>query len=593
MSKRRPSRPVVLRVETLEFRAAPSSIPLVAPPMLGLDNFLGSVAGNGSATGTILDVNLGGAGAGTTTGSLVDVNLGGTGTGTITGTGGAIVDVTLGGTGSGSAGTGASVVIGGAGTGGTPGLGVGIDLLGGNGSGTTAGTGITVNLGGTSAGVTLGGGTTSGTGIDVNLGGSGSTPGTGVGVNVGGTGTAAGGTGASVNLGGGGTTSGTGVGVNLGGTTGIGVNLGGTASGTVGTGVGANLGGGTTSGTGVGANLGGTGATAGTGVTPTGSVPGTTGNGSGVGVGNGSTGVTANPGGLAGGNPANASPRVRLNSFGAGLGESPRVHVTNPDGSTRFDFLAYEETFTGGVRTATADINGDGTDDILVVAGQGGGPHVRVFDGVTGNAVANFYAFEQSFHGGCYIAGADLDGDGRAEIVVSAGETGGPAVRVFESRSFGLTQSFYAFDADQRGGARVATGDVNGDGAADIIAAAGAGSAPLVRTFDGRTHGLLQSQLVYDEAFRGGVFAAAADLNGDGRADVITSPGEGGGPNVKVFDGADGRALASYFSGDASRRDGTTVSVGHAARGVSVYVTHGRSATADLVQLDPLTGARM
>ena len=33
------------------------------------------------------------------------------------------------------------------------------------------------------------------------------------------------------------------------------------------------------------------------------------------------------------------------------------------------------------------------------------------------------------------------------------------------------------------------------------------------------------------------MFVAAADVNGDGRADVVTSPGAGGGARVRVFDG--------------------------------------------------------
>ena len=45
----------------------------------------------------------------------------------------------------------------------------------------------------------------------------------------------------------------------------------------------------------------------------------------------------------------------------------------------------------------------------------------------------------------------------------------------------------------------------------------------------------------------GGVFVGAGDVTGDGVADVITGAGPGGGPHVRVFDGATGAEVASFF----------------------------------------------
>src|SRR5262245_45891629 len=71
-------------------------------------------------------------------------------------------------------------------------------------------------------------------------------------------------------------------------------------------------------------------------------------------------------------------------AVGADAGALPEVHVYNADGSLRDSFLAFSEDFTGGVRVAVADVNGDGVPDVVTAAGPGGGPHVKVFDGVTG-----------------------------------------------------------------------------------------------------------------------------------------------------------------------------------------------------------------
>jgi hypothetical protein len=98
------------------------------------------------------------------------------------------------------------------------------------------------------------------------------------------------------------------------------------------------------------------------------------------------------------------------------------------------------------------------------------------------------------------------------------------------------------------GGVYIAAGDVNGDGFADIITGAGAGGSPHVKVFDGQTNSLLASFFAYDVAFTGGVRVAAGDVNDDGLADIITGAGPSGGPHVKVFDGHTSALLASFFA---------------------------------------------
>ena len=61
--------------------------------------------------------------------------------------------------------------------------------------------------------------------------------------------------------------------------------------------------------------------------------------------------------------------------------------------------------FEGELRVAKGDVNGDGVPDVIVAAGTGGGPHVVVYDGKTGNILYNFFAFEPSFTGGSVCCG--------------------------------------------------------------------------------------------------------------------------------------------------------------------------------------------
>jgi hypothetical protein len=96
---------------------------------------------------------------------------------------------------------------------------------------------------------------------------------------------------------------------------------------------------------------------------------------------------------------------------------------------------------------------------------------------------------------------------------------------------------------------------------------ADAGGGPHVKVADARTGALRASFLAYDPAFRGGVRVALGDVNGDGVDDLVTAPGPGGGPHVRVFGGAqllqgDAVELASFFAGDASLTGGLYVAVG-------------------------------
>src|SRR5262245_19373035 len=85
---------------------------------------------------------------------------------------------------------------------------------------------------------------------------------------------------------------------------------------------------------------------------------------------------------------------------GAGAGGGPHVKVFHDSsGVPTQSFFAYGPAFTGGVHVALGDVTGDGIPDLVVGAGPGGGPHVKVFDGVTGAEVRSFFAYTPAFTG--------------------------------------------------------------------------------------------------------------------------------------------------------------------------------------------------
>jgi hypothetical protein len=146
------------------------------------------------------------------------------------------------------------------------------------------------------------------------------------------------------------------------------------------------------------------------------------------------------------------------------------------------------------------------------------------------------------------LAAADLDGDGFADIITGAGAGGGPHVKVFSGKDGSLLRSFWAYAPAFRGGVTVAAGDINGDGRADIVTGAGAGGGPHVKAFDGTDLTVLHSFFAFDSTFLGGVSVSAADFDGDGRADIVTGAGAGDRPTVQVYGGKDGTLIRSFLA---------------------------------------------
>jgi hypothetical protein len=244
-------------------------------------------------------------------------------------------------------------------------------------------------------------------------------------------------------------------------------------------------------------------------------------------------------------------------------GGGPDVKVFDQTGKFLIhEFLAYAPTFTGGVRVATADVNGDGIPDIITAPGPGNiGSEISVFDGQTGKRFMDFQAYNAGFNGGVYVAAADLNGDGFADIITGpgAGFVSGPDVRVFDGKTGAKIMDFSAYNQSFQGGVRVAAGDVNGDGVPDIITAPGSGMAPEIRVFDGTNGNMIRDFMAYDPTFTGGVFVAAGDTNADGNADIITGPDAGMAPNVKVFSGKDSSVLQNFMAYSAAFTGGVRV----------------------------------
>jgi hypothetical protein len=211
--------------------------------------------------------------------------------------------------------------------------------------------------------------------------------------------------------------------------------------------------------------------------------------------------------------------------------------------------------YGGGVRVAVGDVNGDGVAD-LVTGASSGGPVIKVFDGRTGAEIRAFNAFDPSFQGGVRVAAGDLNGDGVADLVVGAGQ--GSAVRVFNGLTLETLHSFNAFDAGFTGGVSVAVGQ-DGDGRASLIVGAGAGGAPVVKIFDPTDGSLDHSFFAFDPTFTGGVNVASLSKVGPG---ILALGAQSMSSEVRVFDLATRMFTHSFFAFDPGFTGGVSVAGG-------------------------------
>ena len=198
-------------------------------------------------------------------------------------------------------------------------------------------------------------------------------------------------------------------------------------------------------------------------------------------------------------------------------------------------------------------------DDIITGADTNAAPHVKVFDGATGAELASFFAYAAAFTGGVRVAAGDVNGDGRADIITGTGAGAAPHVKVFDGRTGAEIRSFFAFAPAFSGGVFVASGDIDGDGLSDIIVGTGPGGAPHVKVFSGATNAELLSFFAFAAGFTGGVRVASGDLDGDGRAELLTSPGPGALPEVRVFHGITTNEIAKFLAYPATVTNGVFV----------------------------------
>ncbi len=148
------------------------------------------------------------------------------------------------------------------------------------------------------------------------------------------------------------------------------------------------------------------------------------------------------------------------------------LKIFSPNGDLVSSFRPFDKAGDAAGSVAVGDLGADGTSEIVVGAGSGNKPLVRVMR-LDGSLIKEFSSYATGMKSGVNVAICDLNGDGTNDIVTGAMYGGGPQVREFSADGTYLKVHFFAYDEKLRTGVNVACGDVDGDGKAEIITGAG------------------------------------------------------------------------------------------------------------------------
>jgi len=257
--------------------------------------------------------------------------------------------------------------------------------------------------------------------------------------------------------------------------------------------------------------------------------------------------------------------------------------------------FAFELDFKTGVRTALGDLDGDGKNELVAVPNYGRVGEIVVFqqlvagDGtvtLVKDARYSLQPFGPHYDRGLNLVVADFTGDGLDDVGVSK-SFGNGQVKIYESTPAApagpLTpyRSFVPFPAAV-GGVSLAAGDFatftgstvtnasRPDGKFELVAATGAGVAPVVRVYNvsPTVPVVVDTIRPFTSSFQGGMSVDVGRVNTDAIPDIILAQGRGGQSLVEIYDGRTGVASNPRLARFAAFADLPTKSAPVATAGI-------------------------
>ena len=182
-----------------------------------------------------------------------------------------------------------------------------------------------------------------------------------------------------------------------------------------------------------------------------------------------------------------------------------------------------------GTSAVLADVNGDGKADVIVTL-----PNSSSVGVLLGNGDGTFQTpktYNAGLSNPSSVAVADVNGDGKPDLLVAnlCGTTcANGSVAVLLGNGDGTFQAPAAYDSGGYFTTSIAAGDVNGDGKPDLVVTnwcpdSSCSANGTVGVLLGKGDGTFQPAVTYDVGARYAQSVAIADVNGDGKADVVVA----------------------------------------------------------------------
>jgi hypothetical protein len=211
-----------------------------------------------------------------------------------------------------------------------------------------------------------------------------------------------------------------------------------------------------------------------------------------------------------------------------------------------------------GVTIATADMNGDGIPDLVALV-----PDTSTVDVVTVDSAGGFTLLPpQRFPDIGQMSSltvADLNGDGIPDVIISDASGSAAGVRVLLNDGHGLLAADVGYPSESSAGlgpVSVIVADINGDGKPDLITANGRDGS--ISVLLGNGDGTFAAPLSF-AAGADPVAVAVGDLNGDGFPDLVVADSAGNSVQILLNDG-DGTFAAPVGIADGNAPVSLTLS---------------------------------